>query len=203
MRRFIRWIKSFFKKPTVNAPVKPEQIEASPTAEEARDQASLSKVMRTNALGLALIIKSEGFYPDPYLCPANVPTIGYGTTYYEDGTKVKLTDPPVTRERARELLQHELQEKENKLYVFLRSIGFNATSNQFSALMSFSYNLGLGPVLNTDRTMNQALLTKDPMKVADAFLIYNKARVGVFRRLKELRGLTIRRKAERELFLKK
>ena len=53
----------------------------------------------------ALAQRFEGLYLSPYLCPAGVPTIGYGATYYEDGTRVTLLDAPITRERAVALLQ--------------------------------------------------------------------------------------------------
>ena len=52
----------------------------------------------------------EGLYLKPYLCPDGVPTIGVGDTRYENGTRVTLADPPITRERAMELLDHELAE---------------------------------------------------------------------------------------------
>jgi len=44
--------------------------------------------MKIDTVGLDLIKKFEGFSSKPYLCPAGIPTIGYGNTYYEDGTKV-------------------------------------------------------------------------------------------------------------------
>ena len=36
----------------------------------------------------------------PYLCPAKVPTIGWGNTFYENGTRVRLSDAPITQSRA-------------------------------------------------------------------------------------------------------
>ena len=50
--------------------------------------------------GLELIKRYEGFRAKPYLCPAGVPTIGYGVTVYPDGTKVTLQDPPITQAKA-------------------------------------------------------------------------------------------------------
>lgn len=47
----------------------------------------------------ALCRRFEGFYAAPYLCPAGVPTIGFGATYYEDGRRVTLRDPPINRQR--------------------------------------------------------------------------------------------------------
>ena len=53
---------------------------------------------------LAIVRRFEGFRASPYLCPAGVPTIGYGSTRYEDGSKVSLTDPPITQERADQIM---------------------------------------------------------------------------------------------------
>ena len=51
-------------------------------------------------MAASLARRFEGLYLTPYLCPAGVPTVGYGATYYEDGGHVQLTDPPITLERA-------------------------------------------------------------------------------------------------------
>ena len=55
-------------------------------------------------VALALMRRFEGLYLTPYLCSAGVPTIGYGATYYEDGTRVTLFDAAITNERAEALL---------------------------------------------------------------------------------------------------
>ena len=46
----------------------------------------------------------EGFRSKPYLCPAGIPTIGIGSTRYENGQRVTLAERPSTVERAEELL---------------------------------------------------------------------------------------------------
>ncbi len=51
----------------------------------------------------------EGLRLKPYICPAGYPTLGYGTVYKPDGTKVTMEDPPITKETAEEWLLHELQ----------------------------------------------------------------------------------------------
>ena len=60
-------------------------------------------------LAAELCKRFEGFRSKPYLCPANVATIGYGSTYYANGVKVTLNDPPTTQEEAHVLLMHELE----------------------------------------------------------------------------------------------
>lgn len=98
--------------------------------------------MRAEAITIAmgLIRLFEGLRLRPYLCPAGVPTIGFGTTRYEDGSAVQLTDAPITRERAEELLMFDLQRKFIPSLLVLcpniRADGLNA------ALLDFIYNLG-------------------------------------------------------------
>ena len=59
-------------------------------------------------LAAELCRRFEGYRAKPYLCPANVATIGYGSTYYADGRKVTLEDPPMDEPTARALLMAEL-----------------------------------------------------------------------------------------------
>ena len=68
-----------------------------------------------SAAGFATWVASEGTGPTtvradgqvmhrPYVPTAgDVPTIGHGSTRYEDGTPVRLSDPPITRQRAEQL----------------------------------------------------------------------------------------------------
>lgn len=90
-----------------------------------------------------LCLVFEGLYLKPYLCPANVPTIGVGSTFYEDGRRVSLADPPITRERAMELLEHELEQclpRVLRLCPGLPSWGDKATG----AILDFAFNCGTG-----------------------------------------------------------
>lgn len=90
-----------------------------------------------------LCLVFEGLYLKPYLCPANVPTIGIGTTVYENGRRVTLADPPITKERAMQLLDWELQGKLTQvkaLCPMLALWGDNATG----AILDFAYNCGTG-----------------------------------------------------------
>lgn len=140
--------------------------------------------------GLDLIKKFESFKSKPYLCPANVPTIGYGSTYYPDGKKATLQDKEITEQKACEILE----------YIANKDFGSNINKvvkvplnqNQFDALVSFSYNVGNG-------NFNSSTLLKLLNQV-----FYNEASVQLLRWDKAngmpLAGLTKRRKAEKELF---
>ena len=91
---------------------------------------------------LAIVRRFEGFRASPYLCPAGVPTIGYGSTRYEDGSKVSLTDPPITQERADQIMLSTLSTEYAP--AVNRYVRASINQNQFDALIDFCYNLGPG-----------------------------------------------------------
>ena len=97
--------------------------------------------MKTSKKGLDLIKKYEGLELKPYLCPANVPTIGYGATYYPNGVRVTMSDKDVTEGFAEVLLLEMLERYEKGVERYVQS---DINQNQFDALVSFAYNLGLG-----------------------------------------------------------
>lgn len=141
--------------------------------------------------GLNLIKRFEGFSSKPYLCPANIPTIGYGNTFYEDGIRVTLNDEPISEERANELLQFIANK--NFSYYVSKAVKVPINQNQFDALVSFAYNLGNGSLQQS--TLLRKLNESDVLGAADEFLKWNKSGGKI------LSGLTKRRTAERELFL--
>ncbi len=84
----------------------------------------------------------EGLRLKPYICPAGYPTIGYGTVYKPDGTKVTMDDPPITKETAEEWLVHEL--RNNYVAGVLKaSPHLAAHPKVLGALGDFAYNLGV------------------------------------------------------------
>ena len=85
----------------------------------------------------------EGFRAKPYLCPAGIPTIGYGSTYYADGRKVTLQDESIEEPEAEKLLMHELET--TYLPGVLRNCpGLAADERKLNAIVDFAYNLGVG-----------------------------------------------------------
>ena len=91
---------------------------------------------------LDIIASFEGFSPVPYLCPAGIPTIGYGNTFYADGRKVSMTDGAITKPQGKQML--EIVVEKDFWNVLTNTIPFwgEMNANQRSALTSFAYNLG-------------------------------------------------------------
>ena len=147
--------------------------------------------MQISEKGLNLIKKFEGFSSKPYLCPANVPTIGFGSTYYENGMPVTLDDDPVSEQRATEILKFTT----DKIYGSFvnKAVKVKLNQNQFDALVSFAYNLGNGNLQQS--TLLKKVNNNDFIGASLEFEKWNKAGGKV------LSGLTKRRTAEKELFL--
>ena len=94
-------------------------------------------------IAAALCKQFEGFRSKPYLCPAGVATIGYGSTYYADGRKVVLTDAPMSEPDATVLLLQELHH--TYLPGVLRHCPVLLTDEKkCNAIVDFAYNLGTG-----------------------------------------------------------
>jgi lysozyme len=89
-----------------------------------------------------LIGQFEGFKSKPYLDSVKIPTIGYGTTFYENGTKVTMNDAPITEARAKEILLHYLND--HILPDFKQHITVELEQHQIDALCCLVYNIGDG-----------------------------------------------------------
>lgn len=140
-----------------------------------------------------LIKKFEGFYKDAYLCPASVPTIGYGSVMWSDGKKVKLGEK-ITLEEAEKLLLWELTNKSKALPVM------PVNQNMFDAIVSFVYNLGLGAFLRSTLYKKIQANPFDPT-IRNEFMKYTYAKVKG--EMKQLKGLVKRRTAEANLYYEK
>lgn len=136
-----------------------------------------------------LMRRFEGFSPHPYLCPAGVPTIGFGATYYENGRTVRLTDAAITRERAEALLLWTVR----NVYLpqVVRLCPGVDSPERLAALVDFAFNLGPGNL--------RASTLRRKVNAGD----WDAARVQVMRWVRcggrVLKGLVRRREAERAL----
>ena len=136
--------------------------------------------MKINAKGLEIIKYFEGCRLKAYKCPAGVPTIGFG---HVQG--VKMGDV-ITQEQAEQYLKDDLKVYETHVASF--NDKYNWSSNEFSALVSFAFNIG-------SITQLTARGTRSKEEIADKILLYDYAGG------KRLEGLRRRREAERALFL--
>lgn len=149
--------------------------------------------MRLSESGLALLREFEGFreraYPDPGSRDGLPVTIGYGSTRYEDGSRIQLGDT-ITRERADELLRREVAETEAAVAGL---VTVPLSQSQFDALVSFAFNVGTGALAKS--TLLRLLNGGDYAGASDQLLRWNKNDGAV------LEGLTRRRQRERAMFL--
>ena len=157
--------------------------------------------MQINDKGLKLIKHYEGCRLKPYLCPANLWTIGYGSVLYPEQIKLKLADRrnyPLQAKDNRQWSQEEVDKLlKHDLVRFERGVTLYVTvplrPNEFSALVSFAFNLGNGVLQRS--TVRSALLRGDKEAAMESLVKYCKAGAKI------LKGLQNRRLDERKLFL--
>lgn len=131
----------------------------------------------------------EGVFLVAYLCPAKVATIGIGSTLYEDGRRVTLKDPPITRDRAVALCAHHLRKR--CLPVILKHCPELDTPRRLAAVLSFCYNVGENSLENSG--LRVAINKKDWAAACAQLSRWNKAGGKV------LPGLVNRRRLEADL----
>ena len=135
---------------------------------------------KINKSGLNLIKKYEGCKLTSYICPAGILTIGYGHT----GKDVK-PNQTISKKKAINLLKKDLARFERHVQSY--NYIYEWTDNEFSALVSFAFNIG-----NIDQLT--AYGTRTRSQIRTAMVKYVKANG------KTLQGLVKRRKAELKLF---
>jgi lysozyme len=161
-----------------------------------------------NAAGLALIKKFESLHDgdlatiglQPKMCPAGIWTIGWGRALtnaqgdFLRGPKGRSEAYAKYGSISEDQAEQSLKEDTAKFAEGVSNLlEVGVTSNQFSALVSLAYNIGLGALSRS--TVLKRLNAGDVTGAAAAFLLWNKSGGKV------LRGLTLRREAERQLFL--
>jgi lysozyme len=145
--------------------------------------------MKVNKATIDLIKNFEGLRLEAYLCSALVPTIGYGSTFYENGIKVKLGQK-ITKQRAEELLDFMVLQFANQVRPLIK---VPLSENRFGALVSFAYNVGIGALSKSTLLKKVNTNPNDP-SIKMEFLRWNKAGGKI------LAGLTKRREAEAKLY---
>lgn len=141
--------------------------------------------------GVDLVIAFEGYSATPYRCSAGVWTIGYGTTRYPNGQRVRGHDTRCTREQAEAWLHPELEKAEQSVIHYCDP---QLNGLQRAALASFVYNLGSGAFRAS--TLRKRINSGDWEDVPYQLSRWNKAGGRV------LLGLVRRRAAEANLWVK-
>jgi lysozyme len=137
-------------------------------------------------VSVELAKRFEGLYLSPYLCPAGVPTIGYGATYYQNGRRVTLSDPPIRREFAEQMLL--LSVKTIYLPSVLKLCPSIPDHKKLAAIIDWTFNLGAGRLKASTlrKRINAGRWDLVPIEIRK----WDKGGG------KKLRGLTLRREAE-------
>ncbi len=146
----------------------------------------------TNKKGVDLIKGFEQLRTRSYYDQAGVITIGYGHT----GPDV-YPGQTISPQRAEELFREDLEKREVSLRAM---VGVPLTENEFSALVSWLYNVGSGNARSSTliQILNQGASPED---VANQLLRWNKVRDPKTGKLIVSNGLVRRRKAEHDLYL--
>ncbi len=94
--------------------------------------------------GFAAWMSNEGFTPVPEIpTKGDVPTIGHGSTHYENGTPVKMTDPAITKKRAEQLALNLMKADAKKFEATLKP-ETELSAGEFNVYMDFVGQYGIG-----------------------------------------------------------
>ena len=148
--------------------------------------------MELSLEGANFIIGFEGYKSKPYLDSRGVPTIGCGSTYYIDGSRVEMGDSEITLDTAKELLQHHI---DTQVIAYIEDIQplNNLAQNKIDAILSIAYNIGV-------TAFKDSSLLKAIQQNADDTTIIQKFRMWNKSGGKALDGLIKRREAEATLY---
>jgi lysozyme len=135
--------------------------------------------------GLDLIKRFEGFSETVYICPAGLPTIGYGHVVKPHEN----FSCGISKTEAEDLLREDVQVAERAVQ---RLITVPLTDGQFAALVSFTFNLGAGSLQRS--TLRRKINREEHEDASIEFLRW------VWAGGRKLKGLVRRREAEAALY---
>lgn len=132
--------------------------------------------MKLSDKGFEMLAVFEGFRSNPYRDSVGVATIGYGNTYYLDGSKVTMSDPPISRDEAKRLkmavVNKDFAPAVNRLLEHQIKTG-QINQNMFDALISLAYNIGVSALAKS--SVIRYLQNGDKLASANAFLLWKNA----------------------------
>ncbi|MEL7028189.1 MAG: lysozyme, partial [Pseudomonadota bacterium] len=160
----------------------------APAQRSSQSAEAANASLRMNRAGLEIIKESEGLRLEAYQLGGQW-LIGYGHAATAEPGMI------ISEAKAEELLRSDLRATEDGLK---RILTVPVNENEFSAMVSLAYNLGIGGFQKT--VVFERINRGDRQGAADGFLRHDRARIGG--ELKSVPHLTERRQKERELFLK-
>ena len=138
--------------------------------------------MKLDESGYSELHKREGLRTKPYLDTRGIPTISLGVTYYPNGRKVTMQDKPITKIEAERLGKVMADRFASEVTTLIKS---NVNQNQFNALVSIAYNIGI----NGFKTSSfLKLVNKNPNdpKIKEAIMLWTKNKELIGRRKSEV-----------------
>ncbi len=139
--------------------------------------------MELDQAGMNLLLLNEGFRSHPYLDANNVPTIGIGTCILPNGVHVTMNTPPITKTMGIAFVEDYL----NKIYAWLNdNCKWHPSQDQWNALCSFLYNLGLGSHLDACPHTKQAIIDGNINGIINGMLSVNNDGLLTSRREREV-----------------
>jgi lysozyme len=138
--------------------------------------------------GLQLIKQHEGCYLTPYLCPAGYPTIGYGHLIAKEERAV--FSKGIDEQTALKLLAQDVRRAELAVVAMIRVA---LTDNQFSSLVSFTFNLGSASL---QRSTLRCIVNREEHEAVPTQIMR-----WIYAGGRRLKGLIIRRAAEANLYM--
>ena len=144
-----------------------------------------------NKIALALIKRFEGCRLKPYLCPAGIATIGYGSTRYPNGRRVTMQDEPISEEKAEVFLYYIVTRITYSIYKLCPILLIEDRGKQAS-IIDFAYNLGTGNLKAS--TLRRRINEGNWDEAA------HELRKWIYGGGRRLRGLIIRRNVEARFF---
>lgn len=138
--------------------------------------------MKLDTNGYKELHKREGLRLKPYLDTKGIPTIAMGNTYYLDGKKVTMKDKSLTLKEAEELGKITADKFAKQVDALVKS---NVNQNQFNALVSLAYNIGINGFKNSTVLR---LVNSNPniLSIKKAFMMWTKNKELIGRRESEV-----------------
>lgn len=129
-------------------------------------------LLTVSAAGFGTWVANEGFSSQPIIpTKGDVPTIGHGSTRYEDGTRVKMTDPPISRARAEQLARNLMSADERLFRASIQGVALHP--EEYDLYMDFVGNFGIGNWRSS--SMRRELLNGNYLKACHALLVWKRA----------------------------